>query len=135
MLRLLWIVFKVAEKWIMLLKMEVWEHLRLSFKFGLLFIWWILVKSSYLWSVLMLFMYLELMRNSLSLFWDDLEALRGNFAEILKFCRIRIQWLFSRPVLCPTSSDYFHAQCHIQCLVTIFTFSDHFESNDQFRVQ
>ena len=38
----------------------------------------------------MLFMYLELMGKSLSLFWDDLEAMRDNSAKIVKFCKIRI---------------------------------------------
>jgi len=78
----------------------------------------------------MLFMYLELMGKSLSLFWDDLEAIRDNSTKNLKFYLIRVQWLFLHSVTIFTFGDHF---C-IQRLVTIscLASSDHFESSDKF---
>ena len=108
-------------------------------KFGLLFIGWILIKSSYLWSVLMLlFMYLELMGKCLSLFWDDLEAIRGqlyrNF-EILHNLHLvcvqhpmtifafsvqcHVQWSFLRLASRVASRDHFHVQHLVSHPVTI----------------
>ena len=40
----------------------------------------------------MLFMYLELIGKGLGMFWDDLEAMKGNSIEILKFCRTRVHY-------------------------------------------
>ena len=111
-----------------------------------MFIWWILIKSFYLWSVLMLFMYLEMMGKSLSLIWDDLEVMTDNSTKILKFCKIHVQWLFSRPVTIFVSSVQwlFCVQCpmiiftsNIQCRVQWPFLSPviNCESNDQFWVQ
>jgi len=75
----------------------------------------------------MLFMYFELIQNSLGLFWDDLEAIRENSIEILKFYKICIHWSVSRPITILSPMISFESSDH-------FESGDHFESNNQFWV-
>ena len=77
-LRLLWIVFNVASRWIMLFKngsLSIWGFEFWNWGFWLFDeYWW---KFQFVMSSDVVYV-LELIENGLHLFWDDLEAMRDN---------------------------------------------------------
>ena len=100
------------------LKMQVWAFDVSSFEIGVF---------NYLMNIDEKFVFVKsfdvvyvLIKYGLSLFLDDLEAMRGISTEILKFCRTHVQWLVLCPMSSFTSNDKFCVQWTILTPMTSF---------------